>query len=42
MPQATSPAAVTAVMREIANETLARGWNLSTRLHILLEGTHVR
>ncbi|WP_182883925.1 7-carboxy-7-deazaguanine synthase QueE [Microbispora sp. H10949] len=42
MPQATTPAAVTTVMREIANETLARGWNLSTRLHILLEGTDVR
>ncbi|WP_433496785.1 7-carboxy-7-deazaguanine synthase QueE [Sphaerimonospora sp. CA-214678] len=42
MPQATTASKVIASMREIANETLSRGWNLSTRLHILLEGTDAR
>ncbi|PZG44549.1 7-carboxy-7-deazaguanine synthase QueE [Spongiactinospora gelatinilytica] len=42
MPQATSSPQVLGVMREMADETLARRWNLSTRLHILLEGTSVR
>ncbi|MDF5759031.1 7-carboxy-7-deazaguanine synthase QueE [Spongiactinospora sp. TRM90649] len=42
MPQATTSVGVLARMREIADETLARRWNLSSRLHILLEGTDVR
>lgn len=42
MPQATTSSQLVTVMREIADETVARGWNLSTRLHILLEGTGVR
>ncbi|WP_084965851.1 7-carboxy-7-deazaguanine synthase QueE [Thermoactinospora rubra] len=42
MPQAISSSHVVTKMREIADETLARGWNLSSRLHILLEGTGVR
>lgn len=42
MPQATTPHAVMSTMREIANQALVRGWNLSSRMHILLEGTNVR
>lgn len=38
MPQATTPAAVLDGQRRLAEAVLARGWNLSTRLHILLWG----
>lgn len=36
MPEATSSVQVLARMRELADAVLARGWNLSTRLHVLL------
>ncbi|MGH8899793.1 MAG: 7-carboxy-7-deazaguanine synthase QueE [Egibacteraceae bacterium] len=38
MPQATDAASVVAVMQSLADEVLARGWNLATRLHVLLWG----
>jgi 7-carboxy-7-deazaguanine synthase len=38
MPEATSPQALTAGMQDIAEAALARGWNLSGRLHVLLWG----
>jgi 7-carboxy-7-deazaguanine synthase len=42
MPQAVTTPELLAGMRELADGVLIRGWNLSTRLHILLEGTGVR
>lgn len=36
MPRGTSPAAVLDGQRRLADAVLGRGWNLSTRLHILL------
>jgi 7-carboxy-7-deazaguanine synthase len=38
MPEATDTDAVLAGMRGLAGEALARGWNLSPRLHVLLWG----
>jgi 7-carboxy-7-deazaguanine synthase len=38
MPEGTSAAAVLAGMRELADAVLARGWNLTPRLHTLLWG----
>jgi 7-carboxy-7-deazaguanine synthase len=38
MPQAQTPEQVMTVMRDIAAPVLARGWNLTTRLHVLLWG----
>lgn len=38
MPQAQTADRVLATMRLIAEPVLARGWNLSTRLHVLLWG----
>ncbi|MGH8904199.1 MAG: 7-carboxy-7-deazaguanine synthase QueE [Egibacteraceae bacterium] len=43
MPQGVTSAAVLAGMRSIADGALARGWNLSPRLHVLLwEGARGR
>ncbi|WP_239376978.1 MULTISPECIES: 7-carboxy-7-deazaguanine synthase QueE [unclassified Frankia] len=36
MPEATDSAGLVAAQRELADVVLARGWNLSTRLHVLL------
>lgn len=36
MPQGTTSTAVVSGMRLLADEVIARGWNLSTRLHVLL------
>jgi 7-carboxy-7-deazaguanine synthase len=36
MPEGTSSAAVLGGMRALAEEVIARGWNLSSRLHVLL------
>ncbi|MGW2544224.1 7-carboxy-7-deazaguanine synthase QueE [Kitasatospora sp. NPDC001574] len=36
MPEGTSSAAVIATQRALADEVVARGWNLSTRLHTLV------
>ncbi|WP_101385376.1 7-carboxy-7-deazaguanine synthase QueE [Kitasatospora sp. GP30] len=36
MPEGTSSGAVIEGMRELADAVLARGWNLSTRLHVLI------
>lgn len=36
MPEGTSSTAVLGGMRLLAEEVIARGWNLSTRLHVLL------
>lgn len=38
MPAGTSAAEVVAVSRAIADEVLERGWNMTTRLHVLLWG----
>ena len=38
MPEGTDAATVTARMRQLAEPVLARGWNLTPRLHILLWG----
>jgi 7-carboxy-7-deazaguanine synthase len=38
MPQGTTPAAILDGQRTLADAVLARGWNLTTRLHILLWG----
>ena len=38
MPEGTSPEAVLAGLRRLADPVLARGWNLGTRLHVLLWG----
>lgn len=38
MPEGTTAEVITARMRELADPVLARGWNLSTRLHVLLYG----
>lgn len=38
MPEGTDAATVTARMRDLATPVLARGWNLTPRLHILLWG----
>jgi 7-cyano-7-deazaguanosine (preQ0) biosynthesis protein QueE len=38
MPEGTDPAEVTERMRELAGPVLAHGWNLTTRLHVLLWG----
>ena len=39
MPQGQTAEDIAAVMRDIADAVLARGWNLSTRLHVTLWGT---
>jgi len=36
MPEATNSARLVTALRELADVALARGWNLSTRLHVLL------
>ncbi|WP_007513725.1 7-carboxy-7-deazaguanine synthase QueE [Pseudofrankia saprophytica] len=36
MPEATSSAQLITALRELADAALIRGWNLSTRLHVLL------
>ena len=36
MPEGVASAVVVARMRELADAVLARGWNLTTRLHVLL------
>ncbi|HEX8629676.1 MAG TPA: 7-carboxy-7-deazaguanine synthase QueE, partial [Catenuloplanes sp.] len=36
MPEGTASGTVVGRMRELADEVLARGWNLTTRLHVLL------
>ena len=38
MPEGVTPDGVTARSRELAEAVLARGWNLTTRLHVLLWG----
>ena len=38
MPEGTEPATVVAGMRALAEPVIARGWNLTTRLHVLLWG----
>ncbi|MBL7499289.1 7-carboxy-7-deazaguanine synthase QueE [Frankia sp. CNm7] len=38
MPEGTNAESTLAVMRSLADEVLARGWNLTPRLHILLWG----
>ncbi|WP_232778666.1 7-carboxy-7-deazaguanine synthase QueE [Carbonactinospora thermoautotrophica] len=38
MPEGTSAEGVLAGMRELADEALTRGWNLTPRLHVLLWG----
>lgn len=38
MPEGTTPARLLAIMRELADEVLTRGWHLSNRLHIMLWG----
>lgn len=38
MPEGTDPATVIARSRELAEDVLERGWNLTTRLHVLLWG----
>jgi organic radical activating enzyme len=38
MPEGTDPAAVGERLRQLAPDVLARGWNLTPRLHILLWG----
>jgi 7-cyano-7-deazaguanosine (preQ0) biosynthesis protein QueE len=38
MPEGTDPTTVTAGMRTLADPVLARGWNLTPRLHVLLWG----
>jgi organic radical activating enzyme len=43
MPEATDSSRLTTALRELADAALARRWNLSTRLHVLLwEDTHGR
>ena len=38
MPEGTTPDRITAVARELADEVIDRGWNLTTRLHVLVNG----
>jgi organic radical activating enzyme len=38
MPEGTDAATVTARLRELSEAVLARGWNLTSRLHVLLWG----
>lgn len=38
MPEGTDPATVIGRARELADAVLARGWNLTSRLHVLLWG----
>jgi organic radical activating enzyme len=38
MPQATDPTGVIDGLRTLADTAIAHGWNLSTRLHVLLWG----
>jgi 7-cyano-7-deazaguanosine (preQ0) biosynthesis protein QueE len=38
MPEGTTPPMILAGMRNLAEEALQRGWNLSPRLHVLLWG----
>ncbi len=38
MPEGTTAEVVTARMRLLTNDVLARGWNLTSRLHVLLYG----
>jgi 7-carboxy-7-deazaguanine synthase len=38
MPEATTPGAVLAGLRALAEPALAHGWNLGTRLHVLVWG----
>lgn len=38
MPEGTDTARLLAVMRDLADEVVGRGWNLSTRLHVMLWG----
>lgn len=38
MPEGTTPAAVLAAGRRLADPVVARGWSLTTRLHVLLWG----
>jgi hypothetical protein len=38
MPEGTDAEAVLTTMRDLADEVLARGWNLTSRLHTLLWG----
>jgi 7-carboxy-7-deazaguanine synthase len=38
MPEGTATERVLAVMREVADDVLARGWHLTSRLHVLLWG----
>jgi 7-carboxy-7-deazaguanine synthase len=40
MPEGTSPDAVLAGLRRLADPVLAHGWNLGNRLHVLLWGDH--
>ncbi len=38
MPEGTTAEATAAVMRTVADDVLARGWNLTARLHVLIWG----
>ncbi len=38
MPEATESGRLLAAMRDVADEVVGRGWNLSTRLHVMLWG----
>jgi organic radical activating enzyme len=38
MPEGTTPDRILSVTREVAEAVIARGWNLTTRLHLLIWG----
>ena len=38
MPEGTDPETLNARLRELADPVLARGWNLTTRLHVMIWG----
>jgi hypothetical protein len=38
MPEGTDAATITARMQQLVDPVVARGWNLTSRLHILIWG----